>query len=380
MTNKLKNSIFQKIGYSTCWEDPSIIQKALKIEKGDRVLSISSSGCNILNFLLHDPKEILAVDYDPNQQYLLELKIKAIKNLNYREFLAILGVTPSDEREEIYSYIRDSLEHNTRIFWDNKIELIKKGILYNGEIERYAKIFGKYLCFLKGEKVIKQFFKCETIKEQSDYFYKNIHSMPYILFLILEYNKYIFQIRLSHRLFSEFLVKRKKPSDEDFIFIKKNSYSTDYLKKIEYVFTNMPIKNNYFASLVLLGYYIDEECYPSYLKSKYFSLLKKRVNRIKIKNCSLKKALISSPNKSIDKFNLSNVLDWVNIKEFRKHLEIMSKTGRPGSSFCYFSTRFDRGLPKDIKYILQKNEKAEELLKKSRTWGYEKFEIGTFRN
>ena len=59
-----------KIEYYACWDDIQTIQNALKINRNDVVLSITSAGCNILNFLLYNPKKILAIDYNPFQNYL----------------------------------------------------------------------------------------------------------------------------------------------------------------------------------------------------------------------------------------------------------------------------------------------------------------------
>ena len=39
-------------------------------------------------------------------------------------------------------------------------------------------------------------------------------------------------------------------------------------EKIEYVFTKIPIKYNHFASLILLSRYINEDCFPLYLKKE----------------------------------------------------------------------------------------------------------------
>ena len=94
----LKKSLSEIVENSTVWEDPEIIQKALRINKNDRVLTITSAGCNVLNFLLYDPKEILSVDYNPYQNYILELKIEGIRHLNYDEFVELIGLKLSKKR------------------------------------------------------------------------------------------------------------------------------------------------------------------------------------------------------------------------------------------------------------------------------------------
>ena len=71
-----------KIKYSQCWEDAEILLKALKINKNDKVVSITSGGDNTLSLITNNPSEIYAVDSNFAQNYLMELKLKAIQNLD----------------------------------------------------------------------------------------------------------------------------------------------------------------------------------------------------------------------------------------------------------------------------------------------------------
>src|SRR5216117_517504 len=41
--------------YNQCWEDYALDQSALRIGPGDRIVTITSAGCNALNYLLFDP-------------------------------------------------------------------------------------------------------------------------------------------------------------------------------------------------------------------------------------------------------------------------------------------------------------------------------------
>ena len=77
------------IHYSQCWEDPTTLIKALRISPEDNVISIASGGDNTLALLLENPKSITAIDSNPAQIYLCELKIKAIHEKVYGE-VAIL--------------------------------------------------------------------------------------------------------------------------------------------------------------------------------------------------------------------------------------------------------------------------------------------------
>ncbi len=69
--------------YAFNWEDPKVDRQILNIDKDDVILAITSAGDNILDYLLESPKRIHAVDLNPNQNHLLELKVAAITALPY---------------------------------------------------------------------------------------------------------------------------------------------------------------------------------------------------------------------------------------------------------------------------------------------------------
>ena len=362
-----------KIDYYTCWEDIQLIQEALKINSNDVIFSITSAGCNVLNFLLCNPRKILSVDYNPYQNFLLELKIEAIRNLDYAEFSELLGIKFSTKREEIYNSIKEHLNSENRLFWEYNINAIKKGIMYVGE--QNVKVIGKQLRFLKGNETIENLFKCNTVEEQARYFYKHIYGLPWRFFLNFYFNKYLVKLELCFRLIREYPYRRER-LPEYLRYIQKVSYPKNHLNKIESIFTNHPIQNNYYASLLLLGRYLNEDFFPPYLKKESFDILKERIERIQIKTSSFKEVLMNLPNNSITKFNLSNVFDWMDNKEFEQLLMEISRVGKNGSRFFYLTTRNDRSVPNYIETIQLEKQFAVQLLEKDRTMLYSNFEVG----
>src|SRR5262245_38770309 len=69
--------------YNTCWEDPAVDHRALRLTSADRMLVITSAGCNVLDYALAGPAAIHAVDANPRQNALLELKLAAIRRLDF---------------------------------------------------------------------------------------------------------------------------------------------------------------------------------------------------------------------------------------------------------------------------------------------------------
>jgi S-adenosylmethionine-diacylglycerol 3-amino-3-carboxypropyl transferase len=374
--NILEYKFMNKIDFYHCWEDIKIIKNALKIKDNDIIFSITSSGCNILNLLLDNPKKIYSVDYNPYQNYLLELKIAAIKNLDYPDFIQLMGLKSSNNNQDIYSSIRENISEKARLFWDKNSYVIKTGLLSVGE--QNIKNLGKLLRFLKGENVIEDFFSCETIDRQADYFYKYIYGFPWKISLFLAYNKYLIRLFLCLRILREYYFGRKKSSDY-FTYIKNVYYQKDHLEKIKNVYSKIPIKNNNFASLILLGYYFDENCYQPYLKEDNYQLLKKRISKIEIRTDSVLNLLKNLSDDTVDKFSLSNIFDWIDIESFRTTLNEIARVGRKNSKLFYSITRVDRYIPIDFEKIIMDRKSGNELLKEDRTTLYSGFVVGEIK-
>ena len=78
---------FRGFVYNQIWEDPRVDAEALNIGPHSSLLTISSGGCNVLNYLVHKPKKIVAVDLNSNHMCLTRLKLAAVKHLpDYETF------------------------------------------------------------------------------------------------------------------------------------------------------------------------------------------------------------------------------------------------------------------------------------------------------
>src|ERR1044071_9064883 len=83
---------FDAFVYNQIWEDPRVDVQALQLDGNSRVLTISSGGCNAINYLLENPESVTAVDLNRHHIYLLNLKLAALKYLpGHESFFAFFG-------------------------------------------------------------------------------------------------------------------------------------------------------------------------------------------------------------------------------------------------------------------------------------------------
>jgi len=65
--------------------------RLLRIQPHDVIFAITSAGDNILSYVLAGARKVHAIDMNPNQNHLLELKIAAYHALEYSDFWKLFG-------------------------------------------------------------------------------------------------------------------------------------------------------------------------------------------------------------------------------------------------------------------------------------------------
>ncbi len=105
--------------YNQCWEDPAVDRAALRLGADDRVLVITSAGCNALDYATTGAR-VVAVDANPRQTWLLELKLAAIRRLDHASAFELFGQGASLRARELYEALRPALSPRAAEFWDRQ--------------------------------------------------------------------------------------------------------------------------------------------------------------------------------------------------------------------------------------------------------------------
>ncbi|KAG5937248.1 hypothetical protein E4U59_004493 [Claviceps monticola] len=104
--------------YAFTWEDARVDEWLLKLGPEDKVLAISSAGDNILSYLAQSPARVHAVDLNPTQNHLLELKAAAYTALPYEDFWKMFGDGKHDQfRALLVNRLSPHLSARAFQFW-----------------------------------------------------------------------------------------------------------------------------------------------------------------------------------------------------------------------------------------------------------------------
>ena len=123
-------TFFASLNFSSTNEDGETELAALAGTQ--RILALTGSGTRVLDLLLSGAVEIVAIDSNPVQNALLELKVAAIEHLDRSDCLAFLGLAPSRSRLIRYAALRERLNAAAQAYWDVNPAMVETGIWHAG--------------------------------------------------------------------------------------------------------------------------------------------------------------------------------------------------------------------------------------------------------
>ena len=291
--------------YNCCWEDPRIDRQLFQIQPGSRVLAITSAGCNVLDYLLDDPAEVVAVDVNPRQNALLELKLALIRRGDYEDLFAVFGRGAHPNFGGLWGAIRDDVPAYARAYWDRKQgyfsgQLLRRSFYYHGTAGEVAWLVRGLSLGLnrRCRAWAHDLLDAGSLAEQSS-LYQQIEPT-----LFGELNR---QIMRQPMVLAMLGVHKSQ-----FALIEKEYAGgvADYLTaKLRRVFTETPMRENYFWRVYVRGAYTPE-CCPNYLRAENFERLRERVDRVRVVTGTLTEFLRSDPGE-FTQVTLLDHQDWL---------------------------------------------------------------------
>jgi S-adenosylmethionine-diacylglycerol 3-amino-3-carboxypropyl transferase len=341
-------SFLETLNYSSSNEDSLSEIRSLNINEEDSVLCISGSGARPLDLLIENPKLIVSLDFNDCQNFLLELKMKAIEHFEYQEFLEFLGVYSFNNRLQRYKLIRQSLSSNARHFWDNNSVIIEKGVIYQGRWERYFNNLGQFVSFVRSG-LRSKLFKCNSIDEQAKIWNNQWDSFIWRLFLQL----------ISLRTVWKYIF-----GDPGFYHYVPETFSIyKYLhERFKIAFENIIAHQSPFLTLLFYGKYNPDKALPLHLQKQHYATLRSQLGSIRIVTQSLLDYLIQCKKNSFNKYSLSDFSSYTNVDEYKRIWEEVIRKSSNGAYICERQFLVKRQLPSDVIPLVIRNTTIEEDL------------------
>lgn len=348
---------FDIIRYAQVWEDAEILIEALDIKPTDNVLSIASAGENALSLLIKNPKNVYAIDLNENQIFCTELKKIAYKYLDYDECMELIGVFDSDRRIDLYKTIEKYLSKNTQDYFENNINVIHRGIIHCGKFENYFHIFGqKVLPLIHSKKVRQQLLEKKTKEERYNFYNKKWNNNRW---------KILFKIFFSRA------VMGKLGRDKAFFRYVSVNVPEHILQRTRYAITELDTSNNSYLHYIINSRY--DKVLPLAYREENFDIIKKNIDKLQILKESVETFINREDIDKVDKYNLSDIFEYMSEDDMVKIVEKMLEKSPKGSIIAYWNMLSDKRASKFIDKIEYKQDLSNDLLKRDKAFFYSKF-------
>jgi S-adenosylmethionine-diacylglycerol 3-amino-3-carboxypropyl transferase len=359
--------------YNQCWEDPAVDRQALSLGEGSRVLVITSAGCNALDYALTGAR-VLAVDVNPRQNHLLELKQAGIRALGFEDFFQLFGRGGSERTPALYAALRPELRDAAREFWDREIRLFEprrtrgRSFYYGGSSGLVAHVVRFYMERVRHlREALLRLFAAASIGEQLSIYREEIRC--HLL------GERLLKIVGSPGVMS--LIGVPDPQRQ-MVHASAGGFAGFLRGCLDHVMSVALLRENYFWAVYLTGAYSRQSC-PEYLKEDGFGRLKAGlVDRVSTFTGTVTECL-GVEREPFTAFVLLDHMDWLarQPRRLEEEWERIFSSAAAGARVIFRSGSPDaRFLPAAVRARLRFDaERAARLHRQDRVGTYASFHI-----
>jgi S-adenosylmethionine-diacylglycerol 3-amino-3-carboxypropyl transferase len=329
-------------------EDPCLEIETLRPGAETTLAVVSSGGCTALSLLAAGAEHVIAIDRNPTQNHLLELKAAAVMLLEAAEARALLGAVPAERgrRAALYAALREELSPATRAFWDARPAAIDRGVLRAGVTERFIDALSWLVRHaVHGKALVDELLGCSTLEEQRAV-YRRWNTPRW---------RALFRLLLNRRAMSRVY------DPAFFRHAGSRDFADHFLGLLEHGLTEIPAASNYFLRQMLTGSY-SETASPPYLTDAGAARLRERRPLLTVVDGSFTAFLRGCGRASLDGFALSNIGEWLSAPEREDLFGEIARTAAPGAMVCFRNFVGFTQVPAAWRHALVEDRAAGEAL------------------
>ena len=338
-----------------CWEDADVLLDALDVQPGDVCVSIASAGDNTLALLTKQPARVVALDLNPAQLACLELRVAAYRALTHPELLELMGSRPSTRRKDLYARCRSQLASATRAFWDRHHAAIERGIGGAGKFERYFDVFRtRVLPLVHDRQTIAELLQPRTQEARRTFYAERWDTWRW---------------RLLFRLFFSRAVMGRLGRDPAFFRYVGSDVAGSILERTKHALTELDPADNPYVRWILTGTHGD--ALPCALRPEHFDTIRAGLDRLEWHCVSLEEFLGRSGERAFDRYNLSDLFEYVSVEHYHRTLESIVRRSRPGARLAYWNMLAPRHAPDHLaSHLRPLDDLAGRLHRRDRAFFY----------
>jgi S-adenosylmethionine-diacylglycerol 3-amino-3-carboxypropyl transferase len=305
---KVFDAIYSRsLVYNACWEDPAVDRHALALGADDTLLVITSAGCNALDYALLGPRRIHAVDANPRQTALLELKLAGVRRLGFDDFFAVFGTGRHPRFREIYhDVLRTELSGFSQQYFDRHWDWFcqpdpRDTFYYFGLSGMVARGFRGYLRLRpRLREALEALMQAGSLGEQRALYDGRVAP--------LLWGKHV-NWTLSRQLTMSMLGV-PRPQRKEVERQHADGIPGFVRDAVAYVARELPLRENYFWQLYFRGGH-TRECCPEYLTPQGFAALKGGLAQRIVPHTTTVTEFLQNSDERISRYVLLDHMDWM---------------------------------------------------------------------
>ena len=327
MQSEFFNVALDQIRYSLVWEDSYNLYRGLQIQPSYRVLIVSSAGCNVLNTLLVNPRQVVAIDLNPVQNQLLLFKQYLILHHEYAVVRALLGLDGGPAVRAAWEKLVPTIPDEFKEDWSAFFRNHPAGLLTAGRLETY--ITGFYATLPPEIQVkLQQLVQFKNIPLQKAYFQRELHGTA-------------FQEKFISYFDAENLSKGRAP--ELFRYAPESGGATFY-KRLRHQVATTLVKNNFFFRFFFFGPpHLPEGILPPCYQQRNYAALRQQLPKLTVVTGEAVDFLLSVAGQRINKASLSNIFEYTSPQEFQLVSHRLRADRKQSLWFLYWNLLQEQG-------------------------------------
>ncbi|KAI8839245.1 hypothetical protein BC829DRAFT_426120 [Chytridium lagenaria] len=304
--------------YAFTWEDPRVDLEYLDLKRSDKMLVITSGGCNVLEYAVKvGPQRIHCVDLNPCQNNMLELKLAGLSGLQWPDFWRLFGEGSLPNFSAVLdTHFSPHLSPFAYHFWKETANF--KSLFKTGCSGLAIRVF-QFVVRARGlQPAVERMCNSDTIEEQWSVWEKDIrpHFLSKWLIMLLNNDRFLWG------------ALGVPPAQMQMLLEEGSAY--DYVvNTLDPVVRNTHLRDdNYFYYMPLMMKYHPNSV-PAYLTEEGFNLLQSdasRLDAIRIHTATIVDVLTSKiPDGDLTKVILMDHLDWFSNEDADHEISTVAK-------------------------------------------------------
>jgi S-adenosylmethionine-diacylglycerol 3-amino-3-carboxypropyl transferase len=351
---------FSQIRYAQCWEDADVLLDALDVHEGDVCLSIASAGDNSFSLLARNPAKVVAVDLNAAQLACVELRRAAYARLDHEEFLRLIGSRPCDRRDVLYQRCRPALPEDVQQFWDARSDAIAAGIGSAGKFERYFALFReRILPWIHSRRCVDTLLAGGSLEQRRAFYASQWNTWRW---------------RLLFKVFFSRTVMGRFGRDPAFFKYVEGSVATRIFTRAEHALTELNPADNPYLQWILTG--TDTTALPHALRLENFDMIRRNLDRLEVRLCSIEQYVADHPTQRFDRLNLSDIFEYMSEANYQSLLDLLVNHANAGARLVYWNMLVPRSRPAAMAdHLRSLDELGDRLLRTDKAFFYNRLVV-----